>query len=318
MNTVIAAFYHFTALDDYRELKSLLLQMCQSQGLKGSILLAAEGINGTVSGSRNGIDALIAWFDCDSRLDGISIKESIGAEQPFYRMKVKLKKEIVTMGVPGVSPVKKVGTYVTPENWNDIISDPEVLVIDTRNDYEVAVGKFTNAVDPHTETFRQFPAYIKENVDNKKHKKVAMYCTGGIRCEKASSYMLSAGFDEVYHLQGGILKYLETIPQEQSLWQGECFVFDNRVTVNHELKAGSYKQCYGCRHPISEQDMQSSHYVKGVSCPYCYSELSDEQKMRFQERQRQIEFAKARGKTHIGDKLAINVKSNRSNFFRSW
>jgi len=308
MNIVIAAFYHFTALDDYRELKSPLLQMCNSQGLKGSILLAAEGINGTVSGSRNGIDALIEWFARDSRLDGISIKESIDTEQPFYRMKVKLKKEIVTMGVPGVSPVKQVGTYVTPENWNDIISDPEILVIDTRNDYEVAVGKFANAVDPNAETFRQFPDYVKKNIDKKQYKKVAMYCTGGIRCEKASSYMLGEGFDEVYHLQGGILKYLETIPQEQSLWQGECFVFDNRVTVNHKLEAGSYNQCYGCRRPISEQDMQSVHYVKGVSCPYCYSELSDEQKMRFQERQRQIEFAKARGETHIGDKVTVNAK----------
>ncbi|MBN4078401.1 rhodanese-related sulfurtransferase [Gammaproteobacteria bacterium AH-315-C21] len=306
MNTVIIAFYHFTALDDYRQLKSPLLQLCESQGIKGSILLASEGVNGTVSGSRNGIDALIAWFGRDSRFEGFSLKESYDTKQPFYRMKVKLKKEIVTMGVPGVSPVKQAGTYVRPEQWNDIISDPDVLVIDTRNDYEVAVGKFENAVDPHTETFREFPNYIKENVDSNKYKKIAMYCTGGIRCEKASAYMLSEGFDEVYHLEGGVLKYLETVPKEESLWQGECFVFDNRVTVNHALEAGSYDQCYGCRRPISAQDRQSPHYVKGVSCPHCYKELSEEQKSRFEERQRQIEFAKARGETHIGDKKTVS------------
>lgn len=309
MNTVIVAFYHFVALDDYRELKSPLLQLCQSQGIKGSILLASEGVNGTVSGCRNGIDCLMDWFDRDGRFGGINLKESYDNDQPFYRMKVKLKKEIVTLGVPGVSPVKQVGTYVRPEQWNDVISDPEVLVIDTRNDYEVAVGKFTNAVDPHTKTFRQFPDYVKQNIDASKYKKVAMYCTGGIRCEKASAYMLSQGFDEVYHLQGGILKYLETVPQEQSLWQGECFVFDNRVTVNHALEAGSYNQCYGCRRPISEQDMQSSLYVKGVSCPYCHDELSGEQKARFEERQRQIEFAKVRGEIHIGDKKMVNTRN---------
>jgi len=306
MKIVIVAFYHFVALDDYRELKSPLLQLCQSQGIKGSILLAPEGVNGTASGCRNGIDSLIDWFNRDSRFDGINLKESYDNDQPFYRMKVKLKKEIVTLGVPGVSPVKQVGTYVRPEQWNDVISDPDVLVIDTRNDYEVTVGKFSNAVDPHTETFRQFPDYVRKNIDAKKYKKVAMYCTGGIRCEKASAYMLSQGFDEVYHLQGGILKYLETIPQEQSLWQGECFVFDNRVTVNHALVAGSYDQCYGCRHPVSAQDMQSPLYVKGVSCPHCHNVLSDEQKSRFQERQRQIEFSKARGETHIGDKKIVS------------
>ncbi len=310
MNNVIIAFYHFTALDDYRELKNPLLQLCQSQGIKGSILLASEGINGTVSGSRNGIDALINWFGSDARFKGISLKESYDDEQPFYRMKVKLKKEIVTMGVPGVSPVKQVGTYVSADKWNDLISDPEVLVIDTRNDYEVAVGKFQNAVDPHTETFREFPTYVKKNVDKSKYKKVAMYCTGGIRCEKASSYMLSEGFDEVFHLEGGILKYLETVPKEESLWQGECFVFDNRVTVNHDLEAGDYDQCYGCRRPISEQDKQSVGYVKGVSCPYCYQDLSEEQKSRFSERQRQIELAKQRGDTHIGDSDTVFPNKN--------
>lgn len=310
MNTVIVAFYHFTALDDYRELKTPLLQLCESQGIKGSILLASEGINGTVSGSRNGIDALIDWFGRDSRLDGISIKESYDEEQPFYRMKVKLKKEIVTMGVPGVSPVKQVGTYVSGEQWNALISDPEVLLIDTRNDYEVAVGKFANAVDPRTQTFRQFPDYVKNNIDKTQHKKVAMYCTGGIRCEKASSYMLSEGFEEVYHLEGGILKYLETVPKERSLWQGECFVFDNRVTVDHELQAGSYDQCYGCRRPISEQDKHSPHYVKGISCPHCYDTLSEEQKARFEERQRQIELARERGDVHLGVTHPANTSSN--------
>ncbi len=308
MKTVIIAFYHFTALEDYRELKTPLLQLCQAQGIKGSILLALEGINGTVSGSRNGIDALIAWFKSDSRFKDISLKESYDDEQPFYRMKVKLKKEIVTMGVPGVSPVKQVGTYVAPEDWNELISDPEVLVIDTRNDYEVAVGQFRDAVDPRTETFREFPEYVKQNIDKTKHKKVAMYCTGGIRCEKASSFMLNEGFDEVYHLEGGILKYLETVPQEKSLWQGECFVFDNRVTVNHDLEAGCYDQCYGCRRPISEQDKQSNKYIKGVTCPHCYDEVSDEQKQRFIERQKQVELANQRGQTHIGDCETVFAK----------
>lgn len=302
MKYVIAALYHFTDLPDYRALKSPLLQLCEAQGLKGSILLAAEGINGTVSGTRNGIDALLAWLGRDTRFNGISIKESWDTEQPFYRMKVKLKKEIVTLGVDGVSPLARVGTYVAPEQWNALISDPEVLVIDTRNHYEVAVGRFRGALDPATGSFTEFPEYVERHLDPKKHKKIAMYCTGGIRCEKATSYMLDAGFDEVYHLQGGILKYLETIPKEESLWEGECFVFDNRVTVDHRLAPGSYDQCHGCRNPISEEDKRSPQYLKGVSCPHCHDRLSPEQKAAFSERQRQVELAKARGTSHIGVK----------------
>ncbi|WP_454255824.1 oxygen-dependent tRNA uridine(34) hydroxylase TrhO [Pseudomonas sp. Marseille-Q8238] len=295
---VVAALYKFVSLTDYVALREPLLQTLLDSGVKGTLLLAEEGINGTVSGTREAIDALLAWFALDPRLADIDHKESYCDEQPFYRTKVKLKKEIVTLGVPGVDPNRQVGTYVDPKDWNALISDPEVLLIDTRNDYEVAIGTFEGAIDPQTKSFREFPDYIKAHYDPSKHKKVAMFCTGGIRCEKASSYMLGEGFEEVFHLKGGILKYLEEVPQTESKWQGDCFVFDNRVTVRHDLSEGDYDQCHACRTPIDEAARQSEHYVPGVSCPHCWDSLSEKTRAGARERQKQIELAKARNLPH--------------------
>jgi UPF0176 protein len=246
------------------------------------------------------VDRVLAYLRANPRLSDLEHKESVDDHMPFYRMKVKLKKEIVTMGISGIDPNRAVGTYVKPSDWNALLSDPEVLLIDTRNDYEYAIGTFRGAIDPHTTTFREFPAFVRGQLDPRRHKKVAMFCTGGIRCEKASAFMLQEGFEEVYHLQGGILKYLEEVAEEESLWQGECFVFDNRVAVNHHLEKGHYDQCYGCRHPITEEDKLSPKYQKGVCCPRCYDSLSPEQAARFGERQKQVELAAARGEAHVG------------------
>ena len=300
-NIIVAALYKFAALPDYRAMQPGLLDFCISQGLKGTLLLAEEGINGTVAGSREGIDALIAYLRSDVRFADLEHKESFADAMPFYRMKVRLKKEIVTLGVPGINPNNKVGTYVAPENWNALISDPDVVVVDTRNGYEYDIGTFRGAIDPHTTTFREFPDYVSKNLDPAKHKKVAMFCTGGIRCEKASSFMLEQGFDEVYHLQGGILKYLENVPAEESLWEGECFVFDQRVAVGHGLELGIYDQCHACRHPVSPEEMASDQYVEGVSCPHCFDTLSEEKRASVAERQKQMELALKRGMAHIGE-----------------
>lgn len=291
---IVAALYQFVSLPDYQELREPLLQTLLAAGVKGTLLLAEEGINGTVSGTREGIDQLKAWLAADGRFGGLEYKESECDEQPFLRTKVKLKKEIVTLGVPGVDPNKAVGTYVEPKDWNALISDPEVLLIDTRNDYEVQIGTFEGAIDPQTESFREFPAYIREHFDPAKHKKVAMFCTGGIRCEKASSFMLGEGFAEVFHLKGGILKYLEEVPATESKWQGDCFVFDNRVTVGHDLAPGDFELCHACRQPVSVEDRQSEHFVQGISCPHCWDSLSEKTRASARERQRQIELAKAR------------------------
>ncbi|MEP5766624.1 MAG: rhodanese-related sulfurtransferase [Halieaceae bacterium] len=297
---VVAALYKFVTLNDYHELREPLLDECLQAGIRGTLLLAQEGINGTIAGSRAGIDRVLAYLRSDPRLADLEHKESYDDHIPFYRMKVKLKKEIVTMGVPGVDPNERVGSYVKPADWNALINDPEVVLIDTRNDYEVGIGTFKGAVDPHTTTFREFPEYVRKHYDPAKQRKVAMFCTGGIRCEKASAFMLKEGFEEVYHLQGGILKYLEEVPAEESSWQGECFVFDNRVSVDHSLEKGHYDQCHGCRHPITEADKQSPQYQKGVCCPGCYDKLTAEQKGRFAERQKQIELAAARQQQHLG------------------
>ena len=301
---VICALYKFVALDDYEAIRAPLQNVMKENDIKGTLLLAKEGINGTVSGSREGIDALLNWFRQDERLKDIVYKESFDEQQPFYRTKVKLKKEIVTMGVEGLDPRKVVGTYVKPEDWNALISDPEVVVIDTRNDYEVQIGTFKHAVNPNTDSFREFPEYAEKNLNPDKHKKVAMFCTGGIRCEKSTAYMKEQGFEEVYHLEGGILKYLEDVPEEDSLWEGECFVFDNRTTVNHQLEKGSYDSCHACRLPITEEDKQSKYFEAGVSCPHCYDKVTDKQRARFEERQRQMELAKKRGETHIGAEVS--------------
>lgn len=297
---VVAALYRFVTLQDYRELREPLLDACLRAGTRGTLLLAGEGINGTIAGSRRAVDSVLAWLRADARFADLEHKESFVADMPFLRMKVKLKREIVTMGVPGIDPNRRVGTYVEPRDWNALVEDPEVLLIDTRNDYECSIGTFRGALDPRTENFREFPAFVREHLDPARHRKVAMFCTGGIRCEKASAFMLAEGFEEVYHLRGGILKYLEQVPESESTWEGECFVFDERVAVNHGLRKGSYDQCYGCRHPITEQDKRSVHYEKGVCCPHCHDRQTDDQRARFRERQRQVELAERRGGRHLG------------------
>ncbi|NTS78170.1 rhodanese-related sulfurtransferase [Catenovulum sp. SM1970] len=306
MQYIVAAMYKFTRLEDFEKLREPLHQVMVDNQVKGTLLLANEGINGTVSGPREGIDAVLAWLKSDPRLADIEHKESLHDEQPFYRTKVKLKKEIVTMGVEGIDPNNVVGTYVEPKDWNALISDPDVVLIDTRNDYEVQIGTFENAVDPNTKTFREFPDYVAKNMDPKKQKKVAMFCTGGIRCEKSTAYMKEQGFEEVYHLKGGILKYLEEVPKEETMWKGDCFVFDQRVTVNHDLEKGIYDQCYACRMPITEEEKQLAQYEKGVSCHHCFDETSAEDKARFAMREKQLELAKTRGKQHIGDAKDIS------------
>jgi len=297
---VVCALYKFVTLENFQQLRQPLLDVMLQQDVKGTLLLAEEGINGTIAGSRLGIDAVLNHLRSDPRLAQLDSKESFDDMQPFYRTKVKLKKEIVTMGVAGIDPKRVVGTYVKPKDWNALISDPDVILVDTRNDYEVEIGTFQGALDPKTKTFREFPQYVADNLDKNRHKKVAMFCTGGIRCEKSTAYMKEQGFDEVYHLEGGILKYLEEVPQAESLWQGECFVFDNRVTVDHQLQKGNFDQCHACRRPITEDDKHSPHYQAGVSCHHCYDEYSTEQKQRFSQREKQIQLARKRGEEHLG------------------
>ena len=276
MSVIVVALYKFVKLPDYGEIQQSLLSICEAQGIKGTILLAEEGINGTIAGSRQGIDAVIDFLHSDSRFKDLEYKESTAESPPFQRMKVRLKKEIVTLGLSEVNPSEQVGTYVNPKDWNEIISNPEVTVIDTRNDYEVSIGTFQRAENPQTESFREFPEYAVENLNPNKNKKVAMFCTGGIRCEKATSYLISQGFEEVYHLKGGNLKYLEEVPKEESLWSGECFVFDERVAVVHGLEPGSYDMCPSCGHPISDTDKASPKYESGITCPHSCVDLTDE------------------------------------------
>lgn len=308
---IVCAMYKFVALNNYKAMRQPLIDAMEEFGIKGTLLLAEEGINGTVSGTREGIDSLLAYLNADARIKPISYKESIHDTQPFYRTKVKLKKEIVTMGVNGIDPRHTVGTYVKPKDWNALISDPDVLVIDTRNDYEIEIGTFKHAVNPNTQTFREFPAYVKENMDPAKHKKVAMFCTGGIRCEKSTAYLKEQGFDEVYHLEGGILQYLEDVPKENSLWEGDCFVFDNRVAVNHDLEKSVYDQCYACRLPITEEDKTSDKYESGVSCPHCFGTHTEEQIARFREREKQVNLAKARQEEHVGTDARLVMEQKR-------
>ncbi len=310
-NVVVAALYRFVRLDDYRQLRDPLLQLMRSRDVKGTLLLAGEGINGTIAGARGDIDAVLDWLRADERLRGLDVKESYTDERPFFRSKVKLKREIVTMGVDGVDPRHSAGTYVRPSQWNDLISDPGVLVIDTRNHYEVEIGSFRGAVNPGTESFREFPDYAGEHLDPKRHPRVAMFCTGGIRCEKSTAFLREQGFEEVYHLEGGILRYLEEVPPEQSLWQGECFVFDDRVTVNHRLEKGEYEQCHACRRPISVEDRQSLYYQPGVSCPYCHERSAERQRRRYGERLRQIRLARERGERHVGEPMGETIRRRR-------
>lgn len=302
---VVAALYQFTSLPDYQELQPRLKALCQELGIKGILLLAEEGINGTVAGARDAIDKLKAFLE--TRFDDLEYKESWSDESPFHRMKVRLKKEIVTLGVPDVNPTQRVGIYVNPQDWNALIADPDVLLVDTRNNYELEIGLFQGAINPQTDSFSEFPNFVK-TLDKTKHRKIAMYCTGGIRCEKASSYMLSQGFDEVYHLKGGILKYLETVPSEKSLWEGECFVFDGRVAVSHGLDKGHYDLCYGCRQPLSTEEKKSPLYERGVSCPHCSLTLTPQKRQAARHRQYQEDLARKRGQKHIGAEMKKSIK----------
>lgn len=299
----VAALYRFVDLPDYAELRQPLEAKLQEHTILGTVLLAREGINGTISGLEHDIDGFLDWLTASNELDadftGLSVKKSWHAVRPFLRLKVKLKKEIVTMGVPTVDAAANAGTYVPPAEWNDLISAPDVVTIDTRNDYEVQIGQFRNAVNPGTTSFREFPAFAAE-LDPAEHPKVAMYCTGGIRCEKATAYMKELGFAEVYHLQGGILQYLADVPQEASLWEGECFVFDERVTVDHRLHAGSYTQCHACRAALTPAEVADERYIAGTQCPQCCTSTSPAQRERYAERERQMRLARERGEQHLG------------------
>jgi UPF0176 protein len=297
---LVAALYHFAPFDRFEALREPLLDVCQKNGVKGTLLLAREGINGTIAGPKAGIANVLAFIRSQPEFAKLEHKESHATKMPFLRMKVRLKKEIVTMGVEDIDPLKIVGTYVAPKDWNDLISDPDTIVIDTRNDYETAIGVFKGAVDPKTKTFREFPDWVKNNPGLHNKPKIAMYCTGGIRCEKATAFMKEQGFDEVYHLKGGILKYLEEVPPEESLWEGACFVFDDRVSVTHGLEIGEHALCHACRHPLTPEDLQSQQYEAGVSCPHCYGERTEDERLRYRQRQRQIELAKKRGDRHLG------------------
>lgn len=302
---VIAAMYKFVRLPDFESIQPKLLEFCRELQIKGTLLLAEEGINGTIAGTRQAIDAVLRYLKSDERLYDLEYKESLSDELPFHRMKVKLKKEIVTMGQPNIEPIDTQEVRVDPQDWNALINNPDVLVIDTRNDYEYQIGSFKNAISPNTTNFREFPDYVKQELDPDKNKKVAMFCTGGIRCEKACAYMKEQGFDEVYQLNGGILKYLEEVSEDESLWEGECFVFDSRVSVDHKLAEGSYDQCFACRRPISKEEMKLKTYIEGVSCLRCIDETTDEQRSSFQERQKQVELAELRNEKHIGEKVQV-------------
>ncbi|MGD2003017.1 MAG: rhodanese-related sulfurtransferase [Paracoccaceae bacterium] len=295
----VAALYHFTRFDDPAGMQGPLQQKCNELGITGSLLLAREGINGTIAGSRADIDAILAHLRGLPGCSDLEYKESTASLPPFPRMKVKLKKEIVTMGQPDVDPKARVGHYVEAQDWNALISSPDVVVIDTRNDYEVGIGTFEGAIDPNTKSFREFPKWWEENKDRFHNKRVAMFCTGGIRCEKSTNYLLGQGMEDVYHLKGGILKYLEEVPEAESKWQGDCFVFDARVSVGHELKEGPHQLCYACRRPILPEDKERPEYEHGVACHQCADETNEADKDRFRERQKQIRLARERGEQHM-------------------
>ena len=299
---LVATLYKFFKVDDLVALQDQLYAICNKNNVMGTILIANEGVNGTISAKPREIEKTLISIQKDDRFSEIEIKYSSTNKQPFHKMRVRLKKEIVTIGLPEINPNKTVGTYVKPEEWNDIISDPDVILIDTRNKFEIKIGSFKNALDPRTTSFRDFPEWVKKFKQDKMNtnKKIAMYCTGGIRCEKASSLMKEEGFNEVYHLQGGILKYLEQVEKEKSLWEGECFVFDDRVCLTENLEVGSYKMCFACRMPITEDELNDDRYEEGISCLYCYDKTTKDKKERFESRQKQIELSKLRGEKHIG------------------
>ena len=301
----VAALYKFQSISNPKEIQSLIRDSLNKLNITGTILVGSEGLNGTISGEPQNITNAITFLKSINGFSSLDIKYSSSKKNPFIRLKVKLKKEIVTIGDENVDPNKVVGEYVDPNNWNDLISHKDTIVIDTRNNYEYSIGTFKNSINPKTTKFRDFPEWVESNGftdTDKKSKKVAMFCTGGIRCEKASSFMKDKGFEDVYHLKGGILKYLESIPEDESMWQGECFVFDDRVSVNHQLMPGSYDMCHGCRMPITDNDKASSKYIKGVACPQCFDTTTEEQKSRYKSRQKQVELSKSRNERHIGPK----------------
>ena len=302
---LVAALYHFTHLTNLDEKQIDLEKICKSNSILGTLLLANEGINGTIAGNEDGIKNVVDHISKWQEISELELKYSFSSHQNFNRLKVRIKDEIVTMGMGDINVKEQSGTYVDPKDWNELISQDDVILIDTRNEYEVAMGQFKGAIDPETDTFRQFPNWADQlNQHPDSPKKVAMYCTGGIRCEKASSYMKTLGFDEVFHLEGGILKYLEVVPGEESLWEGECFVFDDRVSLVHGLEEGEYSLCYGCQDPVSPKDRESKYYEAGVSCPSCHNSLSEEKKINLREREKQFRLAQERGQYHLG------VKSN--------
>ncbi|WP_240549599.1 rhodanese-related sulfurtransferase [Devosia salina] len=309
----VMAVYKFASLPDVEALKAPLAEFCCGKGIKGTLILAPEGINGTVAGTPEAIDALADYLFATgpfgTRLMGAEVKYSFADTAPFLRMKVRLKPEIVTLRAPQVDPNRQVGTYVEPEDWNALIERNDVVLVDTRNDYEVGLGTFQRALDPHTSSFVEFKDYVEKHLDPARDKKVAMFCTGGIRCEKASSYLLSQGFEEVFHLKGGILRYLEVTPPEQSRFQGECFVFDERVSVGHGLELGNATLCRACRHPLTEADRGHADYHEGVSCPYCKDDAAKHAAAA--ERQRQMDLAKKRGLAHMGDAALTDAERRR-------
>lgn len=290
MTQIVATFYKFIDLPDCEAKKKELLRICQQCQVKGTILLAKEGINGMIAGDRQAIDTVLKVLRSDSHLQDLEIKESVATSSPFIRLKVRIKAEIVTLGQPNVNPNEQVGDYISPQQWSELLQDPEVIVIDTRNDYEVGIGSFKGAKNPHTQSFREFPNYVKQQLNPQQHTKVAMFCTGGIRCEKASSYLLSQGFKQVYHLKGGILKYLEEMTAAESLWEGECFVFDGRVAVKEGLSEGNYELCLGCGYPLSPEDKASPHYEEGICCQHCYQQLSAKKRQRQAEKWKQLQI----------------------------
>ena len=308
----IAAFYKFVHLPDFRARRPALLEHCLRHGAKGTVLLASEGINGTLAGSRAGVTKILEYLRADPRLADLTHKESCAARCPFHRMRVKLRRELVSLGMPDLAVEQRRGRHVEPEEWNTVLASPDTLTLDVRNHYESDIGSFRNATAPRTTNFREFPEYVDRHLDPAQHPRIAMFCTGGIRCEKASSYLLSRGFKEVLQLRGGILNYLEKIDRDQSLWQGDCFVFDGRVSVNHELAEGQYRQCFACRRPLAEDAVNSPKYQPGVSCPACYDDLSPAQRRRFSERQRQVELAEQRGQQHIGASAAAGAERSAS------
>ena len=301
-NILVATLYKFIEIDDLLALQDQLYTICNKNNVMGTILIADEGLNGTISARPKDLEKALAGIQCDNRFSDVDIKYSSTDKQPFHKMRVRLKKEIVTIGLPKISPNKIVGTYVKPEQWNDIISDPDVILIDTRNKFETKIGSFKNAIDPQTKSFRDFPEWVKKFKEDKTNanKKIAMFCTGGIRCEKASSLMKEEGFKKVFHLQGGILSYLEKVEKDKSLWEGECFVFDQRVCLTEDLEVGSYKMCFACRMPITDEELTDDRYEEGISCLYCHDKTTQEKKKRFESRQKQIELAKQRGEKHLG------------------